>query len=355
LAEKIVKKKGKKKGKKKDTLIDEAKKNKAELDELKSRNRKFVEKDKIKPRMKFGKKTITKSKIKDFKTIQKDKSILNNQIGMKSRQIKFMEGEVKRYKKLGIENSSSKISKENKLEYEFYKEKLRNESDELSKYIEIDDEIKAENLDISKGQAKFLKKIIASFPKKDQKENILEMYNKISEFERFEIADNWESWEKFYELATNYDELNQISAIMLFEKLNEEIGYVASKKEFLEITNVDESWINKEFKTWENFLELLGYDPWYRDTSKKKPTKINTIKNTEQKNIEHKNPRIVEDNVELITNMDNLKLKLIEYYKLKDDTEKYSDYSHVEMFELLEKYIQIIPNNPRFRDLKNYF
>ena len=58
---------------------------------------------------------------------------------------------------------------------------------------------------------------------------------------------------------------------------------------------------------------------------------------------------------EIIGNIDNLKFELAEYFKSKDNEEKYSDYSYAEMFELLEKYLEIIPNNSRFRDIMNYF
>ena len=80
--------------KKEDSLFEEAKKIKAELDELKRKKRESLKSDKIKPRT-------------------------------KSRQVKFAEEEVRRYEKLGIKNSSSKISEENKSEYEFYKMVLK--------------------------------------------------------------------------------------------------------------------------------------------------------------------------------------------------------------------------------------
>ena len=437
--------------KKEDSLFEEAKKIKAELDELKRKKRESLKSDKIKPRT-------------------------------KSRQVKFAEEEVRRYEKLGIKNSSSKISEENKSEYEFYKmvlkkddiarenfqnqlrqkkqeakpakkigkkaevkppkvettrivnkpqrtckgicekfkvkkptgksrygsgqghcqicdtwvghngchmkdgssslemsvgwfcnccnyrvrqkprnkiykEKLRNESDGLFEYIEIDDEIKAKNLDISKGQANLLKKILVSFPKKDQDGNSLDIYNKISESEKYEISDNWKSWETFYEFATNYNELNQISAIIQFEKLNEEIGYVASKKEFLEITNVDELWIDKKFKTWENFLELLGHDPWYRNKSKsvekyESQEEIDENKSEEHEKIKWKNFESID---KIFENLNKLKTELIEDYNIKYSKNEFREYSHVEMLNLLEKYLKILPNDTRYSEIKNFF
>lgn len=246
-----------------------------------------------------------------------------------------------------------------------YKEKLRSEKSNLE-IVKDDtdeelgdstyDEITAENLDISKKQATLLKEISIVMPNKDEDLDILEIITNIKDHIRFEIKDNWGSWAKFFEFARDYEELNPISAIIIFEKLNQNIGRVATRQEFLDIVNIDEKWIDAKFKSWEHLLELLGHDPWYRNNSKKElvklPKKIILDKNrlTETSNNEE-----IESIEEIIQKTNELKIKLLTHYKEKDSEKSVTDYSYVEMFELLEKYIKIIPNDTKYLDVKNFF
>ena len=240
-----------------------------------------------------------------------------------------------------------------------YKEKLRNESIEYKEEVKKDgnvEEVKSKNLDISKGQAVLLKRIVVGFQNKKHDGNISDGFNRISKSDQFEIKDNWGSLEKFYELARNYKKLNQISAIFLFEELNEKIGQVASKIHFLKTANIDESWINNEFKSWGNFLELLGHDPWYRDNTKS-VKKIESAKEIEveleeYEKIKWKNKESVN---EIFENLNELKIDLMKDYKIKDSENKFAGYSHVDMLNLLEKYLKTLPKNTRYSDIKNFF
>ena len=147
-----------------------------------------------------------------------------------------------------------------------------------------DDLITAKDLFISRGQASLLKKLTHLMPNIDETKSHSEILEKISEFLQHEINDNWGTLENFLSLATNYQQLNQISAIILFEKLKEEIGHIPSKDEFLNKVNLDENWINNEFKNWEYFLDLLQYDPWYRTIKKYLKSEIDEIKNENEIN-----------------------------------------------------------------------
>ena len=161
-----------------------------------------------------------------------------------------------------------------------YKEKLREsktQNNELQNSIN-EDLITAKDLFISRGQASLLKKLTLLIPNIDETKSHSEILEKIPEFLQYEINDNWGTLENFLSLATNYQQLNQISAIILFEKLKEKIGHIPSKDEFLNKVNLDEDWINNEFKNWEYFLDLLQYNPWYRTIKKPLKLEINEIK-----------------------------------------------------------------------------
>jgi len=239
-----------------------------------------------------------------------------------------------------------------------YKEKLRNEKEE-NKIKETPTKNNEKNpidqIFLSKKQAKLIKEISLVLPNKNEKMDYVTMIDRIPESIQWEIKDNWEGIYDFFELATNYEKLNKISMIVLFEKLNKEIGRVATKEEFFNSENINEQWIENEFNSWEYLLELLGHDPWYRNKSKAEPTKTIQKKEIERENIEYSTQTISKSDIELISNIDNLKSELSEYFKSKDNEEKYSDYSYAEMFELLEKYLKIIPNRPHFTHIMNYF
>lgn len=243
------------------------------------------------------------------------------------------------------------------------KEILENENKQISQKKEMGDEIYSEDkilpedLYIGKKQAILLKNISLLIPNRGSELDVLKIIDKISDSVQFEIKDNWGSWENFFELATNYDELNKISSIILFEKLNNQIGKVATKKEYLETVNINEEWIDKEFKSWENLLELLGHDPWYRNNSNKVLEKILSEKIIKKELAEYENTKLEnEESIEdIIQKVNNIKSELSSYYKLKDSEENFIDYSYVEMFQLLEKYLKILPNNPKYFDIRELF
>ena len=92
------------------------------------------------------------------------------------------------------------------------KELERNEHTKgIDNEINSEEKILAEDLYISKKQASLLKNIAKILPNKGNEFNISKIVDQIPDFIQFEIKDNWGSWENFFELATNYSELNKIS------------------------------------------------------------------------------------------------------------------------------------------------
>ena len=209
-----------------------------------------------------------------------------------------------------------------------YKEKLRESKIENEDSYDIDnddldDSVTAENLFISRGQANLLKKITTFMPNVDEVKSVLEINEKMPKQLQYEINDNWETIEKFLSFATNYQKLNKISAIILFEKLKDEIKKVPSKDEFLNKVNLDGGWIDKEFMSWGHFLDLLQYDPWYRTTKKSMKSEINENKKNEEINqISKKTENFEERFIESQRRMDEILLDKNElqgiFLKLKE-------------------------------------
>ncbi len=66
------------------------------------------------------------------------------------------------------------------------------------------------------------------------------------------------------ELAKQTDPPNKISLIVKFEQLRHMLDRIPTKEDIEKIFKFDLIQYETEFGTWENFLERLGYDPWYR-------------------------------------------------------------------------------------------
>lgn len=236
-----------------------------------------------------------------------------------------------------------------------YKEKLRNDGKDTNTneiYIDsmLNDDKLTEILSISKGQAILLKKLSKNIPKLDERENFAEILKNIPKDTQFEIKDNWGDLENFISLATDYLEFNKISTIIYFEKFKDEIGEVPSKVQFLNKTSLDENWINKEFESWEHFLDLLNYDPWYRD---EKPKSM--IKEEQEIPIDTDN-EIKEESIIKIDkeSLEQIYDELHKYFQNMDSKENYSEYSRVAMFELLQKYLKLLPNKPKYGNITNF-
>jgi hypothetical protein len=236
-----------------------------------------------------------------------------------------------------------------------YKEKLRNVQKQNS-IEEIDpdddpdlDEIRIEHVYISKNLAQLLKKITVFMPDVYEQKNLPDIKVRIPKSIRSEIIHNWGNLDGFVETASNYDNITKISAIILFEKLKNQIGKIPTKEEFFQFANVNDVFMDNEFKSWEHFLELLQYDPWYRNSFKDTP-------------LEHKNPILNEENEtchdlsgsyfgeqisddEILEKIGDLRKQIEKRCKEYDSLANVVEYSHEEMFHLLEKYLRLLPKS----------
>ena len=115
----------------------------------------------------------------------------------------------------------------------------------------------------------------------------------------------------------------------------------------------------KKFAAWENFLDLLGFDPWYKNNN------LNIAKNVYKKNENNKTVLKKEDKkysniflkedtkFETDQKINKIRMTINEKYEKLDLKENYADYSYAEMFELLEKYLDIMPNKSKYSSIKD--
>lgn len=66
------------------------------------------------------------------------------------------------------------------------------------------------------------------------------------------------------DLAYDIDPPNKISMVVEFERVKSNLDRVPTKNEFEKISPLEIVSYDIEFGSWENFLDKLGHDPWYR-------------------------------------------------------------------------------------------
>lgn len=66
------------------------------------------------------------------------------------------------------------------------------------------------------------------------------------------------------DLAYSIDPPNKISMVVEFERVKSNLNKVPTKEEFEKNSALSTSTYDNEFGSWENFLDKLGHDPWYR-------------------------------------------------------------------------------------------
>jgi|APSaa5957512535_1039671.scaffolds.fasta_scaffold03848_7 hypothetical protein len=235
---------------------------------------------------------------------------------------------------------------------------IENEDIEVHKTQNIEN-ISEEDIDISKGQARILK-IIAQLIPTDKElcdSTLLKALHNNPDMIHF-IKENWGDVDHFTNLALYSTKSNQISQILNFLNLKNKIGRVPTKQDMKELSKIDLSAYEEEFTAWENFLDLLGFDPWYRNNNLDIKTKIHRIRKKQNKtnldNNEYPSIFSKDDTInETVKKINQLRIKIKEKYKQKDLEENYADYSYVEMFELLEKYIEIMPNKSKYHNIRD--
>ncbi len=215
--------------------------------------------------------------------------------------------------------------------------------------------VDAKDIDISKGQAKILKNIARSISDKDLSEFSLRKALRNKPDTLYFINENWGDEKHFIKLALSYNEkLNPISLILYFLNLRWKIVEIPTKEKMVEISKFDLNEYERRFGTWEKFLDLLGYDPWYRKETIKKETR-KPLKTSKKQFLQYETNYFNDNDSfeETIEKINNLRNQIEEDFRQRDSEENYSDYSYVEMFQLLEKYLKILPNKPKYGNIKN--
>jgi len=176
--------------------------------------------------------------------------------------------------------------------------------------------ISANELSISIAQAKFLVSI------GNRMLNGAEM----SIGTKFYVRDNWGDPDHFKKLCFS-DEPNQLSLIIHFLKIKDELKKNPTKEEMDNKSKFSIKQFEKKFGSWSNFLNLVGEDPWYRD-QKKRRTYYKKSKTYEEQLQEIKKSRI-NSKQKTEDNKKEIKMKLEELEEKLNKNEK-------EVFEGLE-------------------
>jgi len=221
--------------------------------------------------------------------------------------------------------------------------------------------VAAEDIDISKGQAVFLKSIMTYIRVGEFTPMKLRQILNRSIDMRYFINENWGDEEHFINLALDEKDSNQISQILYFLNIKNKIERVPTKQDMKELSVIEIGEYEKKFKAWENFLDLLGFDPWYKNNNSDSTKKLKKIRRIGENNSRINNEEQEKSSLflkndtleETIKKINELRITIKENFKKKDSEENYADYSYAEMFDLLEKYIEIIPNKSKYDNIKD--
>ena len=106
---------------------------------------------------------------------------------------------------------------------------------------------------------------------------------------------------------------------------------------------------------------MLGFDPWYKNNNSDSTKKLKKIRRVGENNSrinydeQEKSSLFLKNDTleETIKKINELRITIKENFKKKDSEENYADYSYAEMFDLLEKYIEIMPNKSKYDNIKD--
>ncbi len=215
--------------------------------------------------------------------------------------------------------------------------------------------VNAKDIDISRGQATILKDIANLIPKGNNlsTNSLKKALQKESDLVHI-INNNWGTSEHFINLVLDQKNSNPISLIIDFLNLKDLMNEVPRKEQMNGFSKFEVSEYEEKFGSWELFLDLLGFDPWYRkETIQKeiqKPLKISKKQFLQHETNYFNDNDSFEETIEKISKLRN---QIEEDFRQRDSEENYSDYSYVEMFQLLEKYLKILPNKSIYGNIKN--
>lgn len=222
------------------------------------------------------------------------------------------------------------------------------------------DNVDAKDIDISKGQARILKSIVSSIRKGNDlsKFHLKLILNDKPEILHF-INENWGSQHHFIKLAFDKKNPNSISLILYFLDLQKKLNEVPTKEKMIEFSKFSLREYESRFGSWEEFLELLGFDPWYRnDSNQKQVSKFKPSKRKLNKKIEIDLNDFFTENesqANILEKVNNLRKQIQSSCKKQDLEENPLGYSYEKMFQLLEVYLKLLPNDPKYGYIRNYF
>ena len=220
-----------------------------------------------------------------------------------------------------------------------------------------------EKIDLSyfnKRRAHLIKKIVRCLPEKREdfkksafEDTLLNMKTTITSIEK-EFNGNIE---EIIDLAYTVDPPNKLSMIMEFERIRSIVGSTPTKQEIEKHSYLQVFQYNNEFQSWEHLLERLGYDPWYRDrASQSKAQTLQHVRSSEEhKNTDSRKHSSDDGSFEdMLEKTNTLRDKIQDICKKRDMNKSYPNYTYSEMFQLLEKYLNILPNNEKYSSI-GYF
>ena len=111
------------------------------------------------------------------------------------------------------------------------------------------------------------------------------------------------------------------------------------------------------FESWEKFLDLSEFDPGYQKGGKQEKLKSKklTLKKFQENKIILNDYFLENDSYEeTLRKVDVLRREINSTCKKKDAEEDYLDYSHKEMFQLLEKYLNNLPKKNKYGDINHF-
>jgi len=117
----------------------------------------------------------------------------------------------------------------------------------------LDGNVSVKDLSISKGQAKFIIKYRDYFDSSPE----LSTY----------IKENWGTLDHFKSMCFSL-EPNQLSLLINFIQIKELFEQVFLKDDFDLVSKFYVRDFENEFNSWEQFLDLVGEDPWYKSSPK---------------------------------------------------------------------------------------
>ena len=80
----------------------------------------------------------------------------------------------------------------------------------------------------------------------------------------YNLREEFGDTNELLDLAYDIDPPNKISMLVEFERIKWNLDRVPTKDEFERISPLSVGAYESEFGSWENFLDKLGHDPWYR-------------------------------------------------------------------------------------------